>query len=254
MSQSRSKQAFVLIIMIAIVLGGAEAFKVYLITSHYQRPSTFGLIPIFFEYLAFSGIAFIAPWSWVFQGWRKAVVLGISALVFVLLYVALLSWMEWLVSTRSYHYWSGFTFTLQHSGLQVLLTFSIIYAALILLGVATSQSPQYLKRLTARQKDQYISVEVDAILYLESNDNYVMVMTQDVQKYLIRETIGNLESSLDPASFQRIHRKYIINTRKVVGWKTDPHGGYQITMADGSILKMSKGYKDKLKIITEKHR
>ena len=87
---------------------------------------------------------------------------------------------------------------------------------------------------------------------LESNDNYVSIYTNTNQHYLIRNTISMLEKQLDPTKFQRIHRKYIVNLSKIESVKVNPSGGYLIYLPNQKMIKMSKSYKEKLKLLTKK--
>lgn len=56
------------------------------------------------------------------------------------------------------------------------------------------------------------------ILYLESADNYVNIFylsKQKVTHYLLRNSLKKLETYLEPYSFIRCHRSYIVNFEKV---------------------------------------
>ena len=62
------------------------------------------------------------------------------------------------------------------------------------------------------------SVSLEDLLYLEAADNYVTIYYSDnlkTSKFLIRNTLKNLETSLPYSSLMRCHRSYIVNFEKV---------------------------------------
>ncbi|MEP2509398.1 MAG: LytTR family DNA-binding domain-containing protein [Reichenbachiella sp.] len=242
-------RAFSVIFIIGFAISISQAFKVYLITSNYNQPSLSLLYPIFFEYLAFSIVAILFPWSWSSTAEmtvKRVIILLGGAFLFTAIYIGGVSWLEWAISTKQYNYWNGFRFTIYHSGFQVLLTYTLISVALFMLGITGGENNQYLKIIRSKTRNNFFFVEVDKILFLEANDNYVNVITRDNEKHLVRQTLASLEEGLDPTHFQRIHRKYIINLSYISSWKPDPNGGYLISLGGDHVLKMSKGYKEKL--------
>lgn len=61
---------------------------------------------------------------------------------------------------------------------------------------------------------EHVRVELDDILYAESNGNYVQFIT-DKQKILSRLTMSEAEELLPAVSFIRIHRSYIVAKKKI---------------------------------------
>jgi DNA-binding LytR/AlgR family response regulator len=59
-----------------------------------------------------------------------------------------------------------------------------------------------------------IKVKLDDILYIESDSEYVYFHTQDGKKYMVLESLKNLQSKL-PNNFYRIHKSYIVSISKV---------------------------------------
>ena len=53
-------------------------------------------------------------------------------------------------------------------------------------------------------------VPVGSIHYIEAQDDYVCVVTKE-QKLLKQETLNEMEASLDPRRFVRIHRSFLLN-------------------------------------------
>jgi two-component system LytT family response regulator len=57
-------------------------------------------------------------------------------------------------------------------------------------------------------------IPVNEILYLEAQDDYVMIYIND-GKYLKQQTMKYFEDVLDPSAFVRIHRSYIVNINQI---------------------------------------
>jgi DNA-binding LytR/AlgR family response regulator len=62
------------------------------------------------------------------------------------------------------------------------------------------------------------SILLEDLLYLEATDNYVTIFYIDnnkIAKYLIRNTLKNLEQKLQKKNIMRCHRSYMVNFEKV---------------------------------------
>jgi two-component system, LytTR family, response regulator len=62
---------------------------------------------------------------------------------------------------------------------------------------------------------------VSKLDYAEAQDDYVALVSAG-KKHLKQQTISNLETSLDPTRFLRVHRSYIVNLERVS--KVEPYG------------------------------
>ncbi|MCG8582710.1 MAG: LytTR family transcriptional regulator [Bacteroidales bacterium] len=63
-----------------------------------------------------------------------------------------------------------------------------------------------------------LSLKLDDLLYLQGADNYVTIHYSDQQKhekFLLRNTLKQLESTLKPLDVVRCHRSYMVNFQKV---------------------------------------
>ena len=67
------------------------------------------------------------------------------------------------------------------------------------------------------------------------------------ETHIMRTTMRELESILNPAIFQRVHRSTIVNLEKVMKVSSHINGEYYLTLTCGSALKRSRSYKDKVK-------
>ncbi|MBN1117243.1 MAG: LytTR family transcriptional regulator [Bacteroidales bacterium] len=90
------------------------------------------------------------------------------------------------------------------------------------------------------------SVINDDILYIEASDNYVSiyyVTNEKTAKYMVRNTLKNLEEKLKNIGFIRCHRSFLVNFNKVKLLKREKDGLFIELNADNQItLPVSKTY------------
>lgn len=58
--------------------------------------------------------------------------------------------------------------------------------------------------------------------------------------------LGILEKKLDPRFFIRIHRSAIVHIDAIESLHHHSHGDYNVTLLDGTELKLSRTYRDNL--------
>lgn len=115
-----------------------------------------------------------------------------------------------------------------------------------LMKVIQEIKPQekFITRLAIRSTSKIYFLQVSEIDWIESAGNYVDIHTGD-QTHLLRETMANLETKLDPEYFIRIHRTAIVNIDRIVDIQPDSYD-YVVRMQNGKTLGMSRRYKEKL--------
>jgi two-component system, LytTR family, response regulator len=105
--------------------------------------------------------------------------------------------------------------------------------------------PQHMEwvMVKARGKIEFLrTAEVD---WIEAEGNYVRLHASK-RGFLIREKISTLEERLDPDRFIRVHRSTIVNLDRVTELRPLPSGDCIILLRDGTELKLSRGYRQKL--------
>jgi two-component system LytT family response regulator len=98
------------------------------------------------------------------------------------------------------------------------------------------------------------AADVDALrrpLRVGAADNYVELHAGK-STYLVRETMAQIESKLDPRKFARIHRSAIVNLDRVKEMQTVFSGDHQLTLRDGTRLTVSRTHRDRLLSLLEK--
>lgn len=103
----------------------------------------------------------------------------------------------------------------------------------------------FLERLKVTVGNRIILLLVKDILYFKADDKYVEVHTAD-NKYLIRETLTELESRLNPTNFARIHRSCIVQINAIRELSPRSHGDYWVTMINNIRLILSRRYRENI--------
>ena len=101
------------------------------------------------------------------------------------------------------------------------------------------------QRLMIRSRGRAHFVKTADILFIEAAGNYAALHVGG-EEHLIRETLSSLERRLDPESFVRIHRSFIVNLDHVREVLTQEKGDYRIVVTDGRHLRLGRSYRDNL--------
>ncbi|MEM8764560.1 MAG: LytTR family transcriptional regulator DNA-binding domain-containing protein [Bacteroidota bacterium] len=100
-------------------------------------------------------------------------------------------------------------------------------------------------RVLVQFNKKLISIKVEEIVWVEAYGDYSKVHTGS-NAFLSNFGISELESKLNPAVFVRVHRSSIINLDQVK--ELDRYGkSYDVTMSNGEVVRVSRGYMDTLK-------
>jgi two-component system LytT family response regulator len=100
-------------------------------------------------------------------------------------------------------------------------------------------------RLAIKDGERIYFVRTHDIDWIEAADNYVNLHTGQTT-HLMRATLSSLAERLDPKHFVRIHRSTIVNIERVAELRQHFQGEYIVILHDGTRLKLSRGYRDKL--------
>src|SRR5688572_13642509 len=92
---------------------------------------------------------------------------------------------------------------------------------------------RFLERMVARTNGRILILRVDDVDWIEAAANYVRVHI-GAKQYLVRETMTNLETRLDPEKFLRIHRSVIVRKDRIKELEPLFQGDYSIILVDGS--------------------
>jgi two-component system LytT family response regulator len=104
----------------------------------------------------------------------------------------------------------------------------------------------YQGRLVLKTGNRLVFLDVDQINWIEAEGVYVRVHTTG-KSHVLRESMNNLEQRLDPARFVRTHRSVLVNITRVKEVIPNMNGGGTVVLTDGSRVKMSRSYRDRIK-------
>jgi two-component system LytT family response regulator len=102
---------------------------------------------------------------------------------------------------------------------------------------AAVERPAYLTRLSFRQDDHSVIVNVADVVWIEAEDYYVLVHTRE-GRHLVRAPLASFEGRLDPQQFVRVHRAAIVNIQDVR--EVHDAGGLLLVLSDGSHVPVSR--------------
>lgn len=105
-------------------------------------------------------------------------------------------------------------------------------------------------RMIVKSSGRVFFLRTDDIDWVEAAGNYVRVHVAS-DSYLLRESMKNMETRLDPNTFIRIHRSAIVNVDHVKQLEPWFHGEYVVIMRDGTRLTASRVYSDRLAALIE---
>lgn len=102
-------------------------------------------------------------------------------------------------------------------------------------------------RVLVEHHKKLITVETQNIIWIEAFGDYSKLHLKE-GTYLSNYGISQLEEKLNPQEFIRVHRSSIINLGKVK--ELHKYGkSYDVTMLNGNVVRVSRGYTDVLKKI-----
>jgi two-component system, LytTR family, response regulator len=111
---------------------------------------------------------------------------------------------------------------------------------LVARGAATPEVPE---RLAVKNDGRVTFVRTADIDWIEAASNYVRLHVGR-ETHLIRESMTGIEARLSPGRFLRIHRTMIVNLDRLRELQPWFSGEYVAILADGTRLKVSRGYRE----------
>jgi len=114
-------------------------------------------------------------------------------------------------------------------------------------GEAPARYPDVLAIRTGRDVVRIPSAEID---WIDAAGDYMCIHAAG-ETHVLRATMKQLESSLDPQTFQRVHRSAIVNLRRVRKLRPHANGEYFLTLESGQELKLSRSHRDKVELLLD---
>ena len=104
------------------------------------------------------------------------------------------------------------------------------------------------EKLAFKDGSRIVRVKPEEIRWIDAAGDYMCVHTER-ETLVLRATLRDLESQLDPRRFQRVHRSTIVNVARVLELRAHINGEYFLILDNGQELKLSRSYKDKVALL-----
>jgi len=103
----------------------------------------------------------------------------------------------------------------------------------------------YLTRLAVKRNQRIALVGAADIDWIESSGNYAHLHAHGAS-HVVRMTMRELDRRLDPARFARIHRSTIVQIDRIQYIIAAWHVDFDVTLRDGTVLRLSRNYRDRV--------
>ena len=109
-------------------------------------------------------------------------------------------------------------------------------------------TPAYPEKIAIKDSGVTTLLPIVDITWIEAAGDYMCIHSGS-KVHVMRSTMKQLEAKLNPTIFQRIHRSTIVNLDYIEKICSHINGEYFLILKDGSRIKMSRSYRDKIKHI-----
>ena len=104
---------------------------------------------------------------------------------------------------------------------------------------------EYTDRLLVKTGGKALFLRVEEIDWVEAQGNY-LTLHRGTGSYVIRQTMSEMEVSLDPSKFLRIHRSTIVNIERIKEMRPMFRGDHGVLLDNGTRLTLSRNYRHKV--------
>ena len=101
---------------------------------------------------------------------------------------------------------------------------------------------RYLERFAIKNGETVVFVRAEDVDAIEAQGNYVRLSLAG-SSHMLRDTLNNIESQINPRMFVRIHRRTIVNINRVKEVQTWARGEYRVVLSTGARYTLSRGYR-----------
>jgi DNA-binding LytR/AlgR family response regulator len=95
------------------------------------------------------------------------------------------------------------------------------YQTLASWPIAQSQTG-YKKRFLVKRGTDYISIKAEEVAYFYATHKLVCMVDSSGQKFIMDQSLADIETQVDPTAFYRVNRKYLVNMSAIKRIKAYP--------------------------------
>jgi two-component system LytT family response regulator len=110
---------------------------------------------------------------------------------------------------------------------------------------AAPKAPDVSDRILVKSSGEIFFLKAEEIDWIEAEGDYMKFHVAG-KAHLMRETMARLEARLDGKRFVRIHRSTIVNIDRLRKLSPSFAGEYAVVLHDGTKLKLSRGYHERI--------
>jgi two-component system LytT family response regulator len=86
----------------------------------------------------------------------------------------------------------------------------------------------YKKRFLVKRGTDYISIKTEDIAYFYATHKLVCMVNNSNQKFILDQSLADIEKQLDPSQFYRVNRKYLVQLSAIRKIKSYPKSKLQL--------------------------
>lgn len=116
----------------------------------------------------------------------------------------------------------------------------------LLLQEHRQSQKSYLRRISIKTAGKIIFVSVEEIDWIEADNQYVKIHASG-KAHTHRQSLTDLENSLNPEAFVRVHRSAIVNVQRIQSLEPHFKGDFMITLQNGTKVKLAQSRKESLR-------
>ena len=95
----------------------------------------------------------------------------------------------------------------------------------------TQSTTGYKKRFLVKRGTDYISIKAEEVAYFYATHKLVCMVDSSGQKFIMDQSLADIETQVDPAVFYRVNRKYLVNMSAIKRIKTYPKSKLMLEVA-----------------------
>ena len=110
-----------------------------------------------------------------------------------------------------------------------------------------SESSKYRERIAVKEDSRIFFLDLKEIDWIKASGNYLELHCSTSQNtHLIRQSVAEMEMSLNPRDFIRINRSFIVNINFIRELQPWFHGDCRLLLKGGEVLRLSRRYRARL--------
>lgn len=101
--------------------------------------------------------------------------------------------------------------------------------------------PAFEREFWVQRRGEYVRVPVAQLEWVGAERDYVRLHTGD-ETFLLRETMGGLQTRLDPTAFVRVHRSAFVRRQLITAVRQTGYGALKVVLSTGAEVPVGRTY------------